>query len=649
MQSRLDGSEGIDLSQAASGQETVEQATARQGFPADARQVAAGAPGGPLPTSSPAGASGTSGGAAGGPSPGSATIPAPADDGAGGRAAERTVARSEPAAAAAPLPSGANRRRATGRRDGGDSRAAPRDTRPMTITDAREMALRNNLELRIAQMDPRIAAILVNEERAKFDDLIFARAKYGKKYTPRLSGDLVTFKTEPGSILEGQEARIIELPEKVNQLELDAGITVPLRTGGKFTVSAPFSQKNALTQIPSDQFLSALRFSISQPLLRDAGVGTNVASIRIAEYDRRAADVKTRLQAIRVLAAVDKAYWSVYGAWAELDVRRQQYENALGNLKLVRRRVDEGISAAVEVNRAEVGVAERLESLVQAETALRLRERQLKVLLNDPDLELASTMLLVPETRPELVRFDFDRELLVRKALAGRLELLELELKLAADLVKIDYLENQTLPLFMLEYSYAPLGQSGSGFGSSWNDTFGGPYEEWYVGARFEVPLTNQARRSKLERAIQERQQRLASRQLREITVRREILDALDQLQQNWQRILASRQNVAVAGILYDAERRQFDEGLRTMTEVLEALTRLGEAQIREVKAIVDYQAAQIDLAFATGTLLGYGRVVFTGPGSGEVAEHQDLELGIEPTTPLESALGPGGEIPDAR
>ena len=69
--------------------------------------------------------------------------------------------------------------------------------------------------------------------------------------------------SEPGSIFE--------LPEKVNQLELDAGITVPLRTGGRFTVSAPFSQKNALTQIPSDQFLSALRFSISQPLLRDAG------------------------------------------------------------------------------------------------------------------------------------------------------------------------------------------------------------------------------------------------------------------------------------------------------------------------------------------------------------------------------------------
>ncbi|MBU6282051.1 TolC family protein, partial [bacterium] len=496
----------------------------------------------------------------------------------------------------------------------------------------------NNLDLEIAQLDPRIASVLVNEERAKFDDLIFARAKYGKKYTPRLSGDLVTFKTKPGSILEGQEARLIELPEKVNTLELDAGITVPLRTGGRFAVSAPFSQKNALTDIPSDQWLSALRFSVSQPLLRDAGVATNVASIRIAEYDRRATDVKTRLQAIRVLATIDKSYWSVFGAWAELDVRRQQYENARNNLNLVRQRVGEGISPAVEVNRAEVGVAERLESLVQAETALKLRERQLKLYLNSPDLELGAAVLLVPETRPQLVRYDFDREALVRQALEGRLELLELELKLASDLVKIDYLENQTLPIFTLEYSYAPLGQSGDGFGSSWNDTFGGPYDEWFVGGRFEIPLTNLARRSKLERAILEREQRLASRKLREVTVRREIFDALDQLQQNWQRILAARQNVLVAGINYEAELVQFREGLRTMTEVLEALTRLGEAQVREIKAIVDYQVAQIDLAFATGTLLGYTRVYLPGGPS------LPVDTGALP--PGSSPRGPDDTVP---
>ncbi|MEY4195424.1 MAG: hypothetical protein RLZZ226_1792, partial [Pseudomonadota bacterium] len=197
---------------------------------------------------------------------------------------------------------------------------------------------------------------------------------------------------------------------------------------------------------------------------------------------------------------------------------------------------------------------------------------------------------------------------LVGQALAGRLELLELELKLAADLTKIDYLENQTLPQFMLDYSYGSLGRN-TAWGSSFEDSLGGDYSDWSIGLRMEIPLTNELRKSRLRRAVYERQQRLGSRQLRELTVRREIHDALDQMQQNWQRILAARQNVIVAGINYDAEQKQFTEGLRTMTEVLEALTRLGDARIREVRAISDYQQTQVDLAFATGTLLGYSRV----------------------------------------
>jgi hypothetical protein len=47
------------------------------------------------------------------------------------------------------------------------------------------------------------------------------------------------------------------------------------------------------------------------------------------------------------------------------------------------------------------------------------------------------------------------------------------------------------------------------------------------------------------------------------------------------------------------------------MTEVLETLTRLGEAQIKEVRAVSDYQVSMIDTAYATGTVLGYSNLDF--------------------------------------
>ena len=486
----------------------------------------------------------------------------------------------------------------------------PKESVELTLANIRALALENNLDLKIAEIDPKIAATQVSEEEAKFDDLIFAKAKYGSKNMPSQNLDVVKFTpTTENGLLKNEVDKLTAIPQFTQVLEMEAGIVIPLRTGAKVTLSSPFDEKKQFKGVPSAQYQNALRFSVSQPLLRDGGIDTNVAGIRIAKYEQQIIDVKTRLQSIRVLASIERAYWSIYMAWGELDVRRQQYENASDNLAMVKKRVANGLTAAVEINRAEIGVAERRESLITANTTLKIRQRQLKLLLNDTNLSVDSLILIVPKTSPTLLHFDFDRNELVQKALTGRLELLELELKLAADLTKIDYLKNQTLPMFMLDYNYGSLGRDTQSLDSAFTQTLEGNYSDWSVGMRMEIPLSNELRKSKLERAVQERIQRLSTQQLRELNVKREIYDALDTTEQNWQRILAARQNVILAGLNYDAELKQFREGLRTMTEVLETLTRLGDAQLREVRAISDYQVSLVDLAFATGTLLGHNHV----------------------------------------
>jgi len=210
-----------------------------------------------------------------------------------------------------------------------------------------------------------------------------------------------------------------------------------------------------------------------------------------------------------------------------------------------------------------------------------------------------------------LLKYEFNRNKLLEDALSGRLELLEQELKLAADLTNIDYLENQTLPIFTLDYQYGALSNTSNRVGNSYQNLLNGDFNDWSVGLKFEMPLTNEASKARLEKAVQQRNQRLATKDLQVLTVKKEIYDALDYVDQNWQRILAARQQVLIAGINYEAELKQFNEGLRTMTEVLETLSRLGEAQIKEVRAISDYQISLVDTAYATGTLIGYSKLDF--------------------------------------
>ena len=43
--------------------------------------------------------------------------------------------------------------------------------------------------------------------------------------------------------------------------------------------------------------------------------------------------------------------------------------------------------------------------------------------------------------------------------------------------------------------------------------------------------------------------------------------------------------------------------GARTATDVLDAQSRLAEAQSAEIRALAEYQISLVDLAFATGTI----------------------------------------------
>lgn len=84
----------------------------------------------------------------------------------------------------------------------------------------------------------------------------------------------------------------------------------------------------------------------------------------------------------------------------------------------------------------------------------------------------------------------------------------------------------------------------------------------------------------------------------------------------------------------YEAEQRQFDAGSRTSTDVLDAAARLADAQSSEIRAIADYQIAQVDLAFATGTVLGQGQVEFSPLDPREGRESIDGQTPGDPTPP---------------
>jgi outer membrane protein TolC len=139
----------------------------------------------------------------------------------------------------------------------------------------------------------------------------------------------------------------------------------------------------------------------------------------------------------------------------------------------------------------------------------------------------------------------------------------------------------------------------------------GNDFDNHRVGVRLEVPIGNSAARARLRRALASRIQTLATRELRAALITQEVLNALDKLDTNWNQILAARKSVISEQRVLETEVRQFGQGLRTSTDVLDAQTRLARAQLSEISAIANYQIAQVELATATGTVLGASKVVW--------------------------------------
>jgi outer membrane protein TolC len=461
----------------------------------------------------------------------------------------------------------------------------------LSIERARELAMENNLDLKVELLNPTIAKESVNAEGARFEALFTTDARYGLTDTPTAS-ELVGSQTKDFS--------------------LAPGITLPLRTGGTIQLQVPMDRFETNNQFSTlnPAYTSDVQATFTQPLLRGGGAYYNEQPIRVAKYNYLQSQANTKLEVIRVLTDVDRIYWRLYAARQELRVRKQEYDLAVAQYERAQRQVEAGAVASVDVTRAESGVADRREAIIIAENTVRDRERDLKRILNDPDLPMESDIVIVPTTEPKTLYYKLHPIDLMNRAMNDRMELLDQELQIAIETSNVTVAKNDLLPLVSLEYTYGINGLGGD-FSESFTLVRDRNFQDHSLGIRLEVPIGNEAARSRLRRALAVRLQALATKEQRAIQIRQDLAGAIDQLNTNWFRILAAKKRTELAARVVELEIRQFNQGLQTSTDVIDAQTRLASAASAEISAVTDYQISQVDIAFATGTVLGASRVIW--------------------------------------
>ncbi len=451
----------------------------------------------------------------------------------------------------------------------------------LMLEEVRAATLANNLDLKVDLINPAVAQRYLEAERAKFEAAFSGSASY------------TASETDTGVSSTSND--------------YDVGVRVPLYTGGSISVGMPFGESDS--DISDGVADAAVSVSVIQNLLRGGGMRINTHSIRIAGYEKHMVDARTKQRAINLLANADIAYWGLYTALRFLEVSREQYKLAQIQLNHAQKKVAAGAAPRTEIIRAEAGLFGRVSDLIDAETRVQNRQLDLQRIMNHPDMSLNANIRIEPITEPNPLKLDVDPEKLVDVALNNRMDAIQWELDLAIEELNLEVNRNAILPDLSLSYTYNAGTEAGDiehalgSFGEKTSDTHS-------FGLSASIPLGNRAAKARLERArLQQLQSQINHADFR-LTIRKEVYDAVQELNNRWRSILAAEKDVEAAMRTYKVEQSQFQIGNRTSTEVLDSATVLAGAQLRRIDALVEYEIAQILLARATGTLLGYSRII---------------------------------------
>jgi len=476
----------------------------------------------------------------------------------------------------------------------------------VSLRSAIDSAVRNNLSIQIARLQPAITEADVVAAEAAFDAVFFSSVDLAKIDEPT---------TVPAVNVGGGLRPVGVGVSASDQYRFETGIRKPLTSGGEVFVSTDLTrfQNNAsgIAFFPDPAYTSAIRLGINQPLLRGFGTSVNTASIRLSRNLERYSVQQLRADLLGLLDGTEAAYWDLVFAWQNLAIQEWLLQVGIEVRDVMDRRRDFDTKPA-EFSDAVARVEQRKGFVIEGRRAIRAASDRLKLLINDVQISVGSEALLVPvDTMVEdPIRYNLREAILT--SMTNRPEIQQAILDIDDATIRQMLADNNRLPLLDVSAQMAYFGLDDS-TGDSYDELFEGSFLEWVLGMYFEWPIGNRAAEAGYRQARLQRSETVVGYQRAVQAVVLDVKAALRDCITSYELIQASRSNrIAQA------------ENLRTLLveeETLAGLTpeflnlkfqrqeRLAAAQADEALSLVSYNKSLASLYRAMGVGLTMNRI----------------------------------------
>jgi HAE1 family hydrophobic/amphiphilic exporter-1 len=507
--------------------------------------------------------------------------------------------------------------------------------RKLTLEEAIELALDNNLEIEIERTHRDTVQQSVQAARGFFDPAFRWAPLFNRTNIPVAS----VLQGSGGNLRDQGFSSNFSLRQRLPKWGTSGSIDF---TNLRQTTTNPFATFSpALT--------SALLINFTQPLVRGFSIDRDRAELRIRQRRVNLSDVDLEIRAIDVVTRVEQAYYDLVAAREAIVVTEDAVSWAREQLAINQRLVKAGTLAPVEIAAAEAELQRRLDTWYSSLGSLTEVENHLKELIAPErvsslwgdqiiptDVEpatpatddLHSAIDVALKQRPELRSLTVQRGINdVEKELASNLRKPEVNLiaqysltGLAGTISDIpNPLANLNTPIYqrLNELSAAngltPIPPPTFGgppnflvgnYGSALANLFGGRYQSFQAGLQIDFNLRNRTAQAQYGQTLINEKRLKLERARAEQTIEVQVRNALQGIETARQRITAAEASARAAKEKLDSEQRLYQTGESTNFFVLTRQNEYADSRRRVVVARLDYNRSVARLGQALGTTL---------------------------------------------
>ena len=506
---------------------------------------------------------------------------------------------------------------------------------PIALATAIEMALVRNRDLEVERITTEQTQLQVDVARGAFDPLFRSTMLYENRLAPVASS------------IGGNPSGVT----RSHAVSASVGLSKLFEYGT--VIDGSFQQVRSDTDniflVINPQYQSDLVLNFRQPLLRNRTSNESSRRLRVAKAQVDLSDSLFRQKVIDTVGAVERAYWDLEFALKSVQVARDSVGLAETQIARLKRLVQEGISAPVEIVQVEAELERRRQNLLTTIEIVTLTENSLKSLILSDRANNEWDRPLVPTDSARVVPVTWTIDDAVKTALENRPEIAQLRTREEINEIDQTFFRGQTRPQVDFIASYGSTGLAGTptttvnpfnsqnlalygrvnelsllagldpiaaptsqgvapvlvgGYGKSLENLFSQDFRTVRVGIEIGWNVTNRIAEANQGIAEAEGRKIVAQRQALEQRVEREVRNALQVVQSARQKVEAAKAAREASEVQLQSEQRRFEAGLSTTYFVLERQNALSEARAREIATLTEFNKAVSELQRFVGVTL---------------------------------------------